>query len=58
LLGGHRLFLLDFVVIYTAMGRAPAASGVARKKNRDPMIFAVIGSIPPASALWGAARPN
>jgi hypothetical protein len=49
---------LDFVVIYTAMGRAPAAGGVARKKNRDPMIFAVIGSIPPASALWEAARPN
>ena len=55
LLGDTRLFLLDFVVIHTAAGRVPVEGEMARKKNRDPMIFAIIGSIPPASVLWGAA---
>lgn len=48
-------FLLGFVVIHTAAGRAPVAGEMARNKNRDPMIFAVIGLILPASVLWEAA---
>jgi hypothetical protein len=40
------------MVIYTAAGR------VAWKKNRDPMIFAVIGSIPRRPRFGVAAQPN
>ena len=46
-------FLLGFVVIYTAAGRVPVVGEMARNKNRNPMIFPVIGLISPASALLG-----
>jgi hypothetical protein len=53
LLGDIRVFQLDFRGDYTAAGRVPVAGEMARKKNRNPMIFSIIGLIPPASALLG-----